>query len=685
MQGRTVRVVFAVLLAFRFALAATTTTNRPSAPEIERGPRLSDAQLFALLDLARPDLAAVSNAVARSDWPAATAALAKHMRSRKRPTWEVDPFAVGKDPKYRNRAAEDALNHRLESIGIPWPFGARIDWAFNPTTTPDSRWPANKEWTWQLSRHGAWVHLARAFHATGDEKYAAEFVAQLRSWIADCPVPVEKADQSAGSRWRTIEAGIRTGSVWPGIWARFLGARAFDDAALALMLKSWVEHAEYLMKFHTSGNWLTMEANGLYHVGALFPEFKEARTWRDTALQRLTAELDIQVYPDGAQVELAPGYHGVSLRNFLGPVNLTASTGFEIPAAYLAKLERMFDYFVLSMQPTRQMPPLNDSGAGRLAGYLEDGARLFPAREDFRWFASNGREGRPPRTVSHAFPYAGQVFLRGGWETDALWLCMDAGPFGFGHQHEDKLSVILTAFGRPLLVEGGVYTYDASDWRRYVLHSRAHNVVLVDGLEQNRRKSPRETWVAKQPVPLVSSLTGTVEHAAAVFEEGWGSKAERAVRHARDVFFMKPSFFVVVDRLAPMDGKAHRYEALFHLDAPDARVEGRTVSTLNPGPNLTVRTFGAEGVEIVKGQKDPVQGWVPDSSRGYGGVREIPTAVFHRVAPGPVEMIHVLYPSPGPAACPVTGAAVADGTLRITLEDGSARTGALSPLPPVRP
>ncbi len=79
--------------------------------------------------------------------------------------------------------------------------------------------------------------------------------------------------------------------------------------------------------------------------------------------------------------------------------------------------------------------------------------------------------------TSYRFPYAGQFILRSGWDQKDLWLCMDGGPFGYGHQHEDKLSVTLTAFGKSLLVEGGVYTYDASDWRRYVLNSRACTIL----------------------------------------------------------------------------------------------------------------------------------------------------------------------------------------------------------------
>ena len=642
-----------------------------AAPPLQTGPRLTDAQFFALLDESRPELSEVKAAVAGADWPAAKHALAEHFRTRAMPRWGLDPRAVGREPRFRDTGAENALKHRFSSIGIPWQFGEAIDWSFNPTTQPDSKWPRNHEWTWQLSRHPMWLDLARAFYATGDEKYAREFVAELQSWVHDCPVPLDAPENRALSRWRTIEAGIRTGTVWPEVFPRFLSAKAFDDEALVLMLKSWVEHAQYLTKFQTHGNWLTMEANGLYHVGALFPEFSHAQLWRQTALDRLYRELDAQVYPDGAQVELAPGYHGVALRNFLGPVKMVPLTGFAVPPDYLAKMEKMFGYFLDSMQPDRRTPPLNDSGANNVMSFLEEGAKLFPQRADFRWVATDGKEGKPPGHTSHEFPYAGQFIMRSGWDRDARWLCMEGGPFGFGHQHEDKLSVMLTAFGQPLLVEGGTYTYDASDWRRYVLSSRAHNVVLVDGLEQNRRKEPKATFVVKTPLPHVWESNDTFDHAAASFEEGWGPDARRLVRQTRHVFFLKPDLFIIADQLEPQDGKPHTYEALFHLDADDATVDGLRVATANSGPNLTVLAFGADSVKIVKGQKEPVvQGWLPAHSGGYGGIRPIPTAIYRKESQGPVTLLYALCPTAKAAACPVKAAELSGDRLTVRLADG---------------
>jgi hypothetical protein len=630
------------------------------------GPLLTDAQFFSQLDFSRPELAKVNAAVTGGDWFGARHALAAYFRNRTVPRWGFDPFAVGANPDYRDPVAEKALSHRFNSIGIEWQFGKDIDWSFNPTTQPDSKWPRNNEWTWQLSRHQAWAALARAFYATGDEKYARELASELRSWVHDCPVPAQTVDNRPFSRWRTIEAGIRAGTVWPEIFPRVLASKGFDDDALTLMIKSYVEHAQYLMKFHTHGNWLTMEANGLYHVGALFPEFKDAALWRETAIDRLDRELDVQVYPDGVQYELAPGYHGVALNNFLGPVRLESATGFAVPRDYLAKTGKMFDYFLYSMQPSRCMAPLNDSGPNSIVGFMTEGAKLFPNRAEFQWIASSGRDGSPPGRTSVEFPYAGQFFMRSGWESNALWLCMDGGPFGAGHQHEDKLSVILTAFGRPLLVEGGTYTYDASEWRRYIISSRAHNVVLVDGLEQDRRREPADTYVVKTPLPHVWESNAEFDHAAADYDQGYGPDGDRLVCQTRHVFFIKPDTFVIADILEPHDDRPHSYDALFHLDAPDATVLGLRVDTKCPGPNLSVQSFGADSVRIVKGQTKPeVQGWVPDREGGYGSMRPIPTAIFRKVARGRVVELYALCPSPKAAECPVTGIELADDTLRV--------------------
>ncbi len=172
MPGRRVpserRMIRAILAAV--VLCGWFTGTAASTPPPATGPRLTDEQFFALVDVSRPDLTEVKAFLAKSDWPAAKHGLAEHFRQRPSPRWGLDPRAIGRDPGFRSTGAEDALKRRFTSIDIPWQFGDKIDWTFNPTTQPDSKWARNHEWTWQLSRHPMWVDLGRAFYATGDEK-----------------------------------------------------------------------------------------------------------------------------------------------------------------------------------------------------------------------------------------------------------------------------------------------------------------------------------------------------------------------------------------------------------------------------------------------------------------------------------------------------------------------------------
>lgn len=624
----------------------TTICTAGSSPE--HGPRLSDNDLLASID---PDCRELSRVMALQDSGDISAALSELIRFVRT---KEEPADFGqrarRNPQADTSRAERIMGHEFVVVGIPHTFGKDIDWGFNPTTAPGTKFDRDHEWTWQLNRHYAWRTLASAYRATGDERFAKEFDAQFSDWVADCPVPTEGANNKAYSKWRTIEAGIRMSSSWPIVFTVFRTSPSVKDETLLSMIKSMVEHGRYLRRYPTSGNWLTMEMNGLYYVGTLLDFVRDANDWRQFAITRLLSELDTQVYPDGAQIELTPGYHNVSLRNFLGPVNIAGDYGYRLPDEYLAKLERMFAYNMWVMRPDRDAPRWNDSWHVDVVGILKKGLALFPDRKDFEWIVSDGREGTPPDHTSHFFPYAGQVVMRSGWERDALFLGFEVGSFGYGHQHEDKLGIVLFAYGKELLVEGGSYAYDASKWRRYVLSSYAHNVVLVDGQGQVRRGLPRQRYLSKQPLDLDFRSNERFDYARGVYEQGFGKRQNRPARHLREVAFLKKArLFVVRDTLEPLDGKPHSYQALFHLDAEKVKVDrdSGTIETRNPeGANLRIvpLTDGELKTDIVRGQETPVvQGWLPHG-HGIRGVRPIPTVVYERRSKEIVRFITVLQP-----------------------------------------
>jgi len=307
-----------------------------AARPAQHGPRLSDAELIEAMNLEVPGMETVAGAVGKGEQKAALAALADFFRHRQEP---CDFCAKGELDAAGRSAAAEVLRHHVTSVGIPYTFAGAIDWYFNPTTAPGSKLPRDNEWMWQLNRHNEWATLARAYRGSGDERYAREFAEQLSSWLRDCPMPEKKAWNAPGSAWRTIECGIRTANAWPTALAAFRASPSLNDRLLLDWLKSWIEHGRYLSRHPTHGNWLTMEMNGLYHVGTLVPFAKEAESWRTAAAERLRKEMSVQVYPDGAQIELTPGYHNVALRNMLGIYKIAKAYGRELPAGYTNGLE----------------------------------------------------------------------------------------------------------------------------------------------------------------------------------------------------------------------------------------------------------------------------------------------------------------------------------------------------------
>jgi len=592
------------------------------------GQALSVSDLLNSLDRSRPELRDIKT----------PHDLAEYFRHRTRAIYNLP----GKSSRPQTEAAERALRHQFNSIGIAHQFGPHIDWSFDKTAE-DGRAP-NNEWTWQLNRHAEWIALSRAYGDTGDEKYAREFVAQMTAWVRDCPMPANAANVPR-SAWRTIETGIRGAQIWPELWFRFLKSPAMTDDALLAFLGAYVDHARHLMAFHTTGNWLAMEGNGLYHTGVLFPEFKDAESWRDTAAKWIYAELDNQVYPDGVQIELASGYHHVSLLNFLQVYRIAKLNNVALPADFLKKIEKMYDFDVYGATPSRKLPGVQDGGYMDVRSALREAAELFPHRLDFLWYATDGAKGKHPAEVSHAFPYAGYYVQRSGWDANARWLWFDGGPFGYGHQHEDKLEIMLEAYGKSFLVDPGVYTYERSKWRSYFIDSPSHNVVLVDGEPQRRRGArDRNAYVVKEPLPHVWQTGKDSEYIEATYDEAFGGSVGKGIQHTRAVLFIKPDFWVMLDRMTAVDGKEHTYEPLFHFDCP-IKTDGLRVRTQNKGEaNLTLmaRSDSRLSVKIVEGQQEPVQGWLIE--KNISSVRPAPVAIY--LARGKTtHLIYVMAPT----------------------------------------
>jgi hypothetical protein len=636
------------------------------ADQLTTGPRVADADFFGtLLDTNRPGLQGIPAAVAGGDFAAARRMFAAEVRRTLQPErfLSIERSFRGsffmRSGETAAEAAERILRLELISCGTPHQFAGQVDWFANPTFNQ------YREWTWQLSRHPEWAVLAEQYRATGDERYAAAFVSLFQSWVRQAVVPRDDVPGNHTLCWRTIEAGIRMGGPWQWALHSFYRSPHFTDDVLVDWYKSIYEHGRRLRLNHRTHNWLIMEMNGLAQIGILYPQLHDAPAWRAYAFERLVQELDRQLYPDGLQYELSTNYHQVNINNYQALLDVCRAYDVPVPAAFHDGLERMHTANLLLMMPDGRLPDLNDGRWYPVAPIARGAATLFPERDDFHWAATEGRAGRPPAATSHAFGYGGYIVLRSGWEPDAIWALLDGGPFGYAHQHEDKLNLLLHAYGRLLLTEGGNYAYDSSEMRRYVLSTRAHNTIRVDGQDQNRRLSfYGVTPDLTEPCGARWRFTAAFDSAEATYDEGYGLTAARTVTHERRVIVLKQEagaatgpLLLVADRLLPLDGAEHGYQALWHLAGERASTVGLAAASQDQeAANLTILAAAIPGLELslVAGQETPEwQGWKSIKDHQQGEYTPAPTAVYAWHAAGPSRLVTLLYPTRPGERCPV--------------------------------
>lgn len=577
-------------------------------------------------------------------------------------------------------AADRIVKGVLVSVGTPCDFSEGVDWLSDPTPN------RYLEWTWQLNRHHDWQILALRYRETGDERYAEAFVRYFRSWIRQAGAPGD-GGEAERMCWRTIEAGIRMKASWPyAIHAFYQSPHVTDDDLVDWYKAVWL-HGKLLRHDHKDGNWLIMEMNGLAQIGLVCPIFKESDAWRAYGVHQLAEELHNQVYPDGFQYELTTWYHQVIITNYYHLARMFEEYGQELPEEIIQGLERAYEVNVKLMMPNGLLPDVNDGGWVPAAPRMKSGVRLFPDRSDFLWVSSNGSEGEPPKETSVALPYAGYYVMRSGWGQEDIWAFVDAGPYGRSHQHEDKLNVLLFAYGKRLLTEGGNYAYDDSEMRRYVLSTRSHNTVRVDGRDQNRwlhyRWEPGMIHVQSdakwQSSPSIDFLEGT-------YSDGYGAECEIAVTHSRQVYFLKEvpeglsPFFLILDRFQPNDCNDHDYEVLWHPDADSVAVhDGSSVHCSSEGQaGLTLLTAPEKehSIQIVSGQRYPEwQGWAVTGEGHQGEYKASPAVIYHYRGKGDVCFPTVLYPLKHGEVCPIRTYAVRDQmgedvSIELWLKDG---------------
>jgi hypothetical protein len=491
-------------------------------------------------------------------------------------------------------------------------FGDPIDWQFEPLTgkrIPLLHWSkldylnaevaGDKKIIWELNRHQYFMTLGQAHWLTRDERYARVFAAHLEAWMDANPPKL-------GINWASsLEVAFRS-MAW--LWA-FHFFKTSPSISNETFKRAWkflylgARHLEsYLSTYFSPNTHLTGEALGLFFLGTLFPEFKEARRWRDLGAEILVEQIPIHVQDDGVYFEQSSYYHRYTTDFYLHFLLLARANNYKLPPQVEDALVRLLDHLMYLTRPDGTTPLFGDDDGGRLApldvraandfrGTLAIGAVVFD-RGDYRFVAADAAEEllwltgvaglakfdslqpQQPGKTSVAFRNGGYFVMRDGWTHDANYLLFDCGPHGSlacGHAHADALSIDVAANGRTVLVDPGTYTYtgskEARDWFR---GSHAHNTVTVDGKSSSEPSGPfswqtiarctLEKWIGEERFDFVSGR-----------HDGFMRLADPLTVN-REILFLKGDYWIIRDTVAREHDPAaatgdHRVDISFHFDS----------------------------------------------------------------------------------------------------------------------
>src|SRR5262245_49145167 len=487
-----------------------------------------------------------------------------------------------------------------ESCSLPDP----VDFLRNPSS--------DVEWLILLHKFYYSVGLGEAFARSGDRRYLDRWVELTDRWIETVPLDFLPSDV-AGRRiqnWIFAQHYFVTSNerdpVDPAFYGRFL-------ASLAAQVDHLCEHLA------PARNHRTIELCAIFLAAVVMPEFEAAPRWLDLARRELARNIETDFLEDGVHCELATDYHHVVLENFLGIRRLAEMNRIELPASIDRGIRKALDFAMHVHKPDGIVPALSDGDCGSHLDLLDAGDALYdnPA---WRYVASQGRRGVPPKDRNASFGAAGYHVLRSDWGdavepyADARWLVFDCGPLGQGnHGHFDALSVEVAAYGRSLVVDPGRYTYDESgpvNWRVRFRGTGAHNTVQVDGRDQTRYVFHETRFKVRGPAPdctLLASSSGP----DADYLHGEAHSHEYDVVHARRIVFVRPHYWVITDEMVAAG--EHDYDVQFHL--PVAAREALDVQAaagqfLVASPHLLLAQPACTGatVHVDEGFVSPIYG-----------------------------------------------------------------------------
>ncbi|MBK6793418.1 MAG: heparinase II/III family protein [Anaerolineales bacterium] len=295
---------------------------------------------------------------------------------------------------------------------------------------------------WEPNRFAFVYTLVRAYGITQDEKYPQAFWQLIQDWAEHNP-------PNTGANWKDGQEIALRLMAWTFGFYTFIHSPSATSERISQFTQLVAAQAERIhanigYAISTRSNHTISEAFGLWMVGLLFPELKDAEKYFNLGKRLLEEEAAKQIFPDGSYSMYSLNYHRFILHLYLYAVQL-GELNHDNPslrAALLPFVTKQSPSLLMRLLRAGEHHPRND-GIGfsdelkisvansiqflsqlidPITGHMpvygsNDGALVLPLNNcDFADY-------RPLLQLGSVISTGQPMFDAGVWDEDVYWLC----------------------------------------------------------------------------------------------------------------------------------------------------------------------------------------------------------------------------------------------------------------------
>lgn len=468
--------------------------------------------------------------------------------------------------------------------------------------------------TWGFNLH-TWKFLEpllREHAETGDRRWLEAAIDIAVDWLGTYLGEDAPEDPMA---WYDMSLALRA----PMLLALTVRAAQHEDlrTRTTILVDGLLRHLDELSKdeaFNPNNNHGFYTAASQLHLARFGAPLPGVDRTGEQGRERMRIMADRQFAADGAHLEHSPDYH----RMLLGSFERAIQDGLIEDEEIRERIRRAAHVLGWMIQPDGHLVQFGDSPATPMV--VKGATSLDPETE---FLLTRGERGTASSQELAVFPDGGYAFVRspapqtGEEIARSGYLAFSAAFHSRAHKHADDLNLVWYDRGAEILVDSGRYGYGdllpadsplrkkgfyyGSPERQYVEGTQAHNTLMIDGADQERRsRTPYGSGILDASHDKgVFDLAGRVHHGDYI--------------HRRRLVYVPGRDLKVLDAVFSQAPEIREAVVWFNIAGDFELVDAAdTLVFERPGEDGPLRlTVAGPGrvIEPVRGGTDPLRGW----------------------------------------------------------------------------